>query len=145
MVRTLALAVVALSAALAAPAHADGYLSGYSAGGTTYCCGSARYLSDYSYGSYSPGYGGGYVASYSGVSTPIAHPHRADWEQYLANRRRAGGGGSSWFGRARDWYNPAGIRLGAPPGSRYICGTYANKPAACYSRTTAYIPGMNND
>lgn len=144
----IAAAILALAAVVAAPAHADGYLSGYRSGGTQYCCGNARYLSDYGYGNYWPGSRAGYVSRYtSSVSTPISRPHRADWERHLRNRWNAeadaeGNNGpiSRWTRYAAGWYNPMGIPLGLPAGSRYICGTYNRAPAACHARTATYTP-----
>lgn len=132
---------MALLLGAAAPAWAEGYLSHYSSGG-------GRYLSDYNRGSYHGGYRGGYKY-YGGPSGRIERKHGRDWQRYqeaLQKRYDAvepGAGPASWWGKPT--YNPMGIALGWPRGSRQICGTYNRKPALCYNHTMRYDPLIHGE
>jgi hypothetical protein len=155
MKRLLAILLLACAALVAAPAHADGYLSSYGAGGSQYCCGSRQFLSSYNNEGYTGGYSSGYVSGYGyavSTATPISRKHRDAWETYLRHRwdaERQGSGYdgpiSRWTRYANEWYNPQGISLGLPAGSPYICGTYSRAPAACHARTAAYSPMVSDD
>lgn len=139
--KTTALLTVALLLGVAAPAWADGYMSRYHSYGGQYLSG--YHTSGYYYG----GHGGGYVY-YGGPYGSIERKHSADWErrQDAAMRRRLAdiepSAGPSW---ARGVYNPMGIALGKPRGSREICGTYLRKPALCTTSTMRYDPYVHGN
>lgn len=135
MRKTAFILALALPLLLAAPAWAESYLSHYHSGG------GGRYLSDYARGGYHAGSRGGY-RHYGGPHGRIERKHSRDWNRYqrkLAEVEPGAGPSTSWI------YNPMGIPLGWPQGSKEICGTYQRKPALCYGATTRYDPLIHGE